>query len=681
MGTSRSRSAAAALLVGVVVGWAGLGAGPGCATRPLPVSKLVNGHVVVSRAISPEAYEHAIRAQLYEEEHRWEDAAAELRRALTFDDEGAELQAHLAEILLRLGRVDEAAAAADASLRTALTVAGYLASARVAEARRDPRQAISRYQAATALARSDGDPEAIEASHLALVAAQLADLDVEGAYRTMSNLRDLDTDSVPARLQLGALAWALGRLPEAEAALGEALVIEPAEPDARLMLAALLAATGKVEAAKAAFREAINRSEESLPVVEMFLKWLAARGDRSEAATEADRFTPDVVDDSTIESIVRIERAAGRPERAIEAAETARQRGVPAARVALLEAAALADRKDYAAAWKLLLTVPPGAPEFVDARLRAAEVLREVGTAPALGEADKALDAGEAELAAVGPATSASASSSSSAARAAPVAAVGPPRASPPAAGVAAARPAPAGAAPVAPGPASHGPGPGSDAADVVVEADTGAGDDEADGDDARDLRAELVIGRALVAEKRGDVRRAAELLDAWLKDAPAQARVLLALAGVEERRGDWLRALTLAERVLSADPRNVEALNFHGFVSADHGRDLPVTIRRLQVAVALDPGAGGIVDSLGWAYLQGGELGLAAARLMEADRLEPGDPEILSHLGDLFVRQHDVARAVATYREALAHSPPERVLHKIESELRKLTVTQAAGR
>jgi tetratricopeptide (TPR) repeat protein len=673
MGTSPSRSAPALLLV--VVGWAGLGSGPGCATRPLPVSKIVNGQVVVSRAISPEAYEHAIRAQLYEEEHRWEEAAAELRRALTFDDEGAELRAHLAEVLLRLDRVDEAAAAADESLRTALTVAGYLASARVAEARRDPRQAISRYQAATALARSDGDPEAIEASHLALVAAELADLDVEGAYRTMSNLRDLDADSVPARLQLGALAWALGRLPEAEAALGEALVIEPAEPDARLMLAALLAATGKAEAAKAAFREAINRSEESLPVVEMFLKWLAARGDRSEAATEADRFTPDVVDDSTIESIVRIERAAGRPERAIEATETARQRGVPAARVALLEAAALADRKEYAPAWKLLLTVPPGAPEFVDARLRAAEVLREVGTAPALAEADKALDAGEAELATVGAATAPSSSTS----RSAPVAAVGPPRARPPASGraggaTAAPRPTPAGAAPVATGPASP-------AAAAVVEADTGAGDDDGDGDDARDLRAELVIGRALVAEKRGDATRAAQLLDAWVMEAPAQARVLLALAGVEERRGDWRRALTLAERVLSADPRNVEALNFHGFVSADHGRDLPVTIRRLQVALALDPGAGGIVDSLGWAYLQGGELGLAAARLMEADRLEPGDPEILSHLGDLFVRQHDVARAVATYREALAHSPPERVLHKIESELRKLTVTQAAGR
>jgi tetratricopeptide (TPR) repeat protein len=374
------------VLLAVVTLWCVGGAG--CATRRLPpVSKVVNGRVVVSRGISPEAYEHAIRARLYEEEHRWEDAAAELQRALTFDDEAAELEAELADVFLRLGRVDDAAAQADASLRTGLTVPGYLASARVAEAKHDPRQALSRYQAATTLARGDGEPEAIEASHLALVTAQMADLDVEGAYGTMKNLRDLAADSLAARLQLAALAWALGRLAEADAALGEALAIEPAEPDARLMLAALEAATGRTAEAKAAFREAINRSEESLPVVEMFLKWLVSRGDRSEAASEADRFTPDAVDDTTIDAIVEIERAAGRPERAIEACQTARKRGVPAARLALLEASALADRKEYEKAGKMLLAVPSGAPETFDARLRAAEVLREIGSAAALAEA------------------------------------------------------------------------------------------------------------------------------------------------------------------------------------------------------------------------------------------------------------------------------------------------------
>jgi len=693
MGTSRSEPAppravgALGILLAVVGLW-GVG-GAGCATRRLPpVSKIVDGRVVVSRGISPEAYEHAIRARLYEEEHRWEDAAAELARALTFDDEAAELEAELADVLLRLGRVDDAAARADSSLRTGLTVPGYLASARVAEARRDPRQALSRYQAATALARSDGDPEAIEASHLALVTAQMAALDVEGAYGTMKNLRDLAADSLPARLQLAALAWALGRLAEADAALEEALAIEPAEPDARLMLAALDAATGRTAEAKAAFREAINRSEESVPVVEMFLKWLVSRGDRSEAASEADRFTPDAVDDTTIETIVRIERAAGRPERAIEACEAARKRGVSAARLALLEAGALADRKEYEKAGKMLLAVPSGVPETFDARLRAAEVLREVGSAAALAEAERALTEGEAALAVHGPSPPPAGSvggvggvgsPGGKGTRAPPSTARGVP-------GLVAVRPlAAAPGAADARAPADPGTGgPGRIAGVKATETAADEEDDTGDGD-ARDVRLELAIGRALLAEKRGDATRAAGLLDAAQKgsldDPRLLPRVLLVRAGVEERRGDWKRALELAGRVLAVDPRNVEALNFHGFVSAEHGQDLPVTTRRLQIAVALDPGAGGIVDSLGFAYLAAGELGAAAARLTEADRLEPGDPEIMSHLGELYAKQNDVVRAVATYRAALTHEPPERILRKIESALRDLTGKQAAGK
>jgi Flp pilus assembly protein TadD len=213
-----------------------------------------------------------------------------------------------------------------------------------------------------------------------------------------------------------------------------------------------------------------------------------------------------------------------------------------------------------------------------------------------------------------------------------------------------------------------------------VTESAGDEGDDAGD-DDARDVRLELAIARALLAEKRGDATRAAALLDAAQKGSPDDPRLLLVRAGVEERRGDWKRALELAGRVLSVDPRNVEALNFHGFVSAEHRQDLPVTTRRLQIAVALDPGAGGIVDSLGFAYLQAGQLGLAAARLTEADRLEPGDAEIMSHLGDLYVEQNDVARALATYRAALTHAPPERILRKIEGALRNLAGKQPAGK
>ena len=70
----------------------------------------------------------------YEEEERWKEAADELQRALPFDPEAAEVRAHLAELFIRLGRLDDAAEQIARSLQIAPTVEGYLAEAHLAEA-------------------------------------------------------------------------------------------------------------------------------------------------------------------------------------------------------------------------------------------------------------------------------------------------------------------------------------------------------------------------------------------------------------------------------------------------------------------------------------------------------------------------------------------------------------------
>jgi tetratricopeptide (TPR) repeat protein len=189
------------------------------------------------------------------------------------------------------------------------------------------------------------------------------------------------------------------------------------------------------------------------------------------------------------------------------------------------------------------------------------------------------------------------------------------------------------------------------------------------------------VVARALWEEKRGDAIRAARTLDAALSKDPDNPRLLLVRGAIDERRGDWRHALGFAEKILASDPRQVEALNFHGFVSVDHGSDLPTATRRLQVAMALDPGAGGIVDSLGWAYLRAGDLPRASEFLIEANRLEPGDPEIQAHLGELLARQQDIPRAIAMYRRALQSEPAEALAREINSRLRALESKSAAGR
>jgi tetratricopeptide (TPR) repeat protein len=307
----------------------------------------------------------------------------------------------------------------------------------------------------------------------------------------------------------------------------------------------------------------------------------------------ADRLASDAASIDTLTLASALERAVKRPERARTLAERAQKLGATPARVALLRGEALAAGGDRAGGVAQYVSVPRDASEYVEARARAAELLRDDGK---LDEAARVLD----------------------------------------------------------------------QALALATE---------------KEASTPLAIARSMVEEKRGDAVRAARLLEDALAKDPTDARLLLARAGLEERRGDWRRAVDFGEKLLAREPRNVEVLNFLGFVAADHGFDLPRATRRLQAAVALSPGSGGIVDSLGWAYFKAGDLARASTFLEEAGRLEPGDAEILEHLGDLYARTKDRAQALATYRRAMGLSPSDRLARDLADRLRTLEAKSAAGR
>jgi tetratricopeptide (TPR) repeat protein len=369
----------------------------GCATAPQSVTKIVNGQVIVTRAISPEAYEHVTRALLYEEEERWDDAAAELQRALPFDDEAPEVRAHLAELFVRLGRLDDANEQVEQSLRVEPTVDGWLASAHLREARGDGAGQLDSLRRAVEITRKDAAEgtglETAERAYLALADAQIVALDIDGAYETCRQLVEIAPDTVRGRFQLASLAWARGALDEAEAALVAALEEEPADIDARLLLAELQVARGRIDAAKASFRAALDRSDAPGEIAEAFAGWLVSRGDKNDAFEVSERFTAEGSGPDALLIASRIERAAKRPDRARAMAEKALKLGAPAGRAAILSAQALADQGQRAAAVTTYLGVPLDAPEAAEARLRAAELLRDDGK---YDDAMRALEAADA---------------------------------------------------------------------------------------------------------------------------------------------------------------------------------------------------------------------------------------------------------------------------------------------
>jgi tetratricopeptide (TPR) repeat protein len=405
------------------------------------------------------------------------------------------------------------------------------------------------------------------------------------------------------RVQLAVVGWATGALEQAAASLAAAIEIEPNDVEARILLAELQVATNKIAAAKVGFRAAIDRADQPMPVADAFAGWLVLRGDVAEAQELADRLIADAGDADTLAAASAFERTVKRPDRAVALAERAAKLGLAAGRRGLLLGAAAFARNDKAGAVAAYLAVDKGDPSCFEARLRAAEILREQGKPD---DAERAL----------------------------------------------------------------------TDAVAAVSQGATPA--------QVEDRRMDLAIAQSQIDEKRGDAARAARRLDELLGkdgDAKGDARLILARAAVDDRRGDWQRAIARAEQVLRRKPSNVEALNFTGFVAADHSHDLKRAIPRLQAAVALSPGSGAIIDSLGWAYFHAGDLARADVYLEQAGRLEPGDAEVLEHIGDLYAKRQERDRALAAYRRALGFKPTDRVARELGERIRTLEAKSAAGR
>lgn len=575
-------------LVLVVVG--------GCATGQQSITKIVNGRIISTRAVTPSAYEHVSRALVYEEEERWSDAAAELQRALVYDNEAPELQAHLAEVFIRLDRLDDAEAAVQASLAQGETADGLIAGGHLRQLRGDPAGAVASFERATRLVSLSEDGAQAENAYLELGDAALVALDVAKAREAFARLCDGAPESLTGRLRLAALAWAMGDVGETERRLKEALVEEPNQLDALLTLGALYTATGRMPQARARYAEALDRSEGAPEIVTAYARFLIAAGDRKEAEQLAeDQPAIDPKDGDALGKRLELERTAKRYDRALALLKAAEQGDVPdelKARLPLLRAQVLADQGKRTEAVQSLLGVGKEATGRLEARLQAAEILREDGK--------------------------------------------------------------------------------GAEAARALGESEVEAGEG-----DRPDI--ELAVGRALADERRGDSARAVRWLEEALGRHPDSPRVILTLAALEERRGQWKRALELAEKVLAKEPGSVEALNFWGFVAADHGYDLGRAVKRLVSALALDAGTGSIIDSVGWAHLKSGDLPRAALFLEQAARLEPTDPEVLSHVGELYVRRSEPERAAGIFRKALEHKPEDALRRRLEEELTRLESRKAA--
>jgi len=141
----------------------------------------------------------------------------------------------------------------------------------------------------------------------------------------------------------------------------------------------------------------------------------------------------------------------------------------------------------------------------------------------------------------------------------------------------------------------------------------------------------------------------------------------------VYEELGRILEAECHIKAYLAEQPNDAEALNFLGYLYADHNVKLDEAEVLLKRALEIEPKNSYYLDSLGWVYYRKGNAKLAIEYIQKAIvESENDDSELRDHLGDAYLLQGDVGKALAEWNRAQRLNPKlDGVAEKIRAHQR----------
>jgi tetratricopeptide (TPR) repeat protein len=141
------------------------------------------------------------------------------------------------------------------------------------------------------------------------------------------------------------------------------------------------------------------------------------------------------------------------------------------------------------------------------------------------------------------------------------------------------------------------------------------------------------------------------------LSTSNQQKALIYFLRGALQERQKHIDAAEREFRqALALDPNNALALNYLGYMLADHNLKLSEALQLVQRAVKLDPENGAYLDSLGWIHYKLGQYGMAEQVLQKAITLIPTDPTVHDHLGEVYATTGHLQQAVAQWESSLAN-------------------------
>lgn len=176
-------------------------------------------------------------------------------------------------------------------------------------------------------------------------------------------------------------------------------------------------------------------------------------------------------------------------------------------------------------------------------------------------------------------------------------------------------------------------------------------------GPDDRDvyIRLGIIYTRGKRWKEAEDAFNKAEQLSVKADD---KATVWFYLGDTYQRQKMFDQADTVFRKVLgavpSSDPQFAATCNYLGYMNADRGVKLDESLTLIKQAIAAEPTNGAYLDSLGWVYFKMGKYDLAEESLTKAAVHMGSDPTVQEHLGDLYQKTGRLKMAAAHWERSV---------------------------
>ena len=140
-------------------------------------------------------------------------------------------------------------------------------------------------------------------------------------------------------------------------------------------------------------------------------------------------------------------------------------------------------------------------------------------------------------------------------------------------------------------------------------------------------------------------------------------------LGATYERSGDLAQAEQYFEKCLKLAPEFAEALNYLGYMWAEHGTNLSRARELIEKAVKAEPKNAAYLDSMAWVLFKLNQPKEALPwALKAAEFSEQPDATLYDHLGDIYAALKEPEQAREAWRKSVALEPNEEVRKKLEA-------------